>query len=48
MKLLNLHKLRKDGNNVLHEYETKSKIEDAAVVNYLLTIQALVNAIPDK
>ena len=48
LKLLKLHKLRKDGNNVLHEYETKSKIEDAAVVNYLLTIQALVNAIPDK
>lgn len=48
LKSLNLHKLRKDGNNVLHEYEAKSKIEDAAVINYLLTIQALVNAIPDK
>ncbi|KFO68791.1 hypothetical protein ER57_01620 [Smithella sp. SCADC] len=48
LKSFNLHKLRKNGNNVLHEYEAKSKIEDAAVVNYLLTIQALVNAIPDK
>jgi hypothetical protein len=48
LKALNLHKLRKDGNDVMHEYEAKSRIEDAAVVNYLLTIQALVNAIPEK
>lgn len=48
LKILNLHKLRKDGNDVMHEYEAKSRIEDAAVVNYLLTIQALVNAIPEK
>lgn len=48
LKSLNLHKLRKDGNNVMHEYEAKSRIEDATVVNYLLTIQALVNAIPEK
>ena len=48
LKALNLHKLRKAGNDVMHEYEAKSRIEDAAVVNYLLTIQALVNAIPEK
>lgn len=48
LKALNLHKLRKDGNDVMHEYEAKSKIEDAEVVNYLLTIQALVNAIPES
>jgi hypothetical protein len=48
LKALNLHRLRKDGNDVMHEYETKSRIEDAAVVDYLLTIQALVNAIPEK
>jgi hypothetical protein len=48
LKSLNLHKLRKDGNDVMHEYEAKSRIEDAAVVNSLLTIQALVNDIREK
>lgn len=47
LQVLNLHKLRKDGNDVLHEYETKSKIEDAAVVSYLLTIRSLVGFVPD-
>lgn len=48
LKSLNLHKLRKDGNDVMHEYETKTKIEDAAVVSYLLTIRALVDLIPEN
>ncbi len=47
LKTLNLHKLRKDGNDVLHEYESKSKIEDAAVIGYLLTIRGLVGLIPE-
>jgi hypothetical protein len=46
LKSLNLHKLRMDGNEVLHEYEANSKIEEDAVVNYLLTIRALVDFIP--
>lgn len=45
---LKLHKLRKDGNDVMHEYETTSRIEDAAVVGYLLTIRALVDSIPEN
>jgi hypothetical protein len=48
LQSLKLHKLRKDGNDVMHEYETKSRIEDAAVVSYLLTIRALVDFIPEK
>jgi hypothetical protein len=47
LESLNLYKLRKDGNEVMHEYETKSRIEDAAVVSYLLSIRALVNFIPE-
>lgn len=47
LKSLNLYKLRMDGNDVMHEYETKSRIEDAAVVNYLQTIRALVDFIPE-
>jgi hypothetical protein len=47
LKSLKLHKLRKDGNDVMHEYETKSTIEDTAVVSYLLTIKALVDLIPE-
>jgi hypothetical protein len=35
LKSLNLYKLRKDGNEVMHEYEKKSRIEDAAVVSYI-------------
>jgi len=48
LQSLNLHKLRKNGNEVMHEYETKSKIEDGAVVSYLLTIRALVDFIPEN
>jgi len=46
LKSLKLHKLRKDANDVMHKYETKSKIEDTSVVSYLLTIRALVDLIP--
>ncbi|MBU4583548.1 MAG: DUF4145 domain-containing protein [Proteobacteria bacterium] len=48
LESLNLHKLRKNGNDVMHEYETKSRIEDDAVVSYLLTIRALVDFIPEN
>jgi len=47
LKSLNLYKLRKDGNEVMHEYEVKSRIEVDAVVGYLLTIRALVDFIPE-
>ncbi len=47
LKSLNLYKLRKDGNGVMHEYESKSRIEDATVVSYLLTIRTLVDFIPE-
>ncbi len=48
LKTLNLHKLRKDGNNVMHKYETNSEIEDQAVIRNLLTIRSLVGLIPMK
>lgn len=48
LESLHLHKLRMDGNDVMHEYETKSRIEDDAVVSYLLTIRALVDFIPEN
>ena len=48
LKSLNLHKLRKDGNEIMHEYEAKSRIEDDAVIGYLLTIRALVDSIPEQ
>ena len=35
LKSLDLHKLRKDGNEIMHEYEAKSRIEDDAVIGYL-------------
>jgi len=47
LESLNLYKLRKDGNEIMHEYEVKSRIEDDAVVGYLLTIRALVDFIPE-
>ena len=47
LESLNLHKLRMDGNEVLHEYESKSRIEEVAVVSYLLSIRALVDFIPE-
>lgn len=47
LKSLNLHKLRMDGNDILHEYEKKSKIEETVVANYLLTIRTLVDLIPE-
>ncbi len=47
LKSLNLYKLRKDGNEIMHEYEAKSMIEDDAVVGYLFTIRALVDFIPE-
>lgn len=47
LKSLKLHKLRKDANDVMHEYETKSRIEDISVASYLLTIRALVDLIPE-
>ena len=47
LKILNLHKLRGDGNDVMHKYEAKSGIEDDAVVGYLLTVRALVDFIPE-
>lgn len=47
LESLNLYKLRKDGNEIMHEYETKSRIEDDAVVSYLLTVRALVDFIPE-
>lgn len=48
LKSLNLDKLRKDGNGVMHEYENKSKIEDESVIRYLMTIKFLVSSIPEK
>jgi len=47
LKSLNLYKLRKDGNEVMHKYEAKSRIEEDAVVGYLLTIRTLVDFIPE-
>lgn len=47
LKSLDLYRLRKDGNEIMHEYEAKSRIEDDAVVGYLLTIRALVDLIPE-
>lgn len=47
LQSLNLYKLRIDGNEIMHEYETKSRIEDDAVVSYLLTVRALVDFIPE-
>jgi hypothetical protein len=43
LRSLNLHKLRMDGNSVMHDYEQKSRIEDQAVVGYLMTIRSLVD-----
>jgi hypothetical protein len=43
IRSLDLHKLRKDGNSVMHDYEKKSRIEDQAVVGYLMTIRSLVD-----
>ena len=47
LKSLNLYKLRIDGNEIMHEYEKKSRIEDNAVVSYLSIIRALVDFIPE-
>ncbi len=48
LKNLDLHKLREDGNNVMHKYQANSKIEDQAVIRNLLTIRSLVGSIPTK
>ncbi len=48
IRSLNLHKLRKDGNSVMHDYEKKSKIEDQAVVEYLMTIRSLVDRLSNR
>ena len=42
IRTLNLDTLREAGNSVMHDYENKSKIEDQAVVGYLMTIRSLV------
>lgn len=47
LESLKLHELRKDGNAVLHKFETMSEIEEGAAVGYLMTIRTLVNLIPD-
>ncbi|EFK06473.1 conserved hypothetical protein [delta proteobacterium NaphS2] len=43
IRTLNLDTLREAGNSVMHDYENKSKIEDQAVVGYLMTIRSLVD-----
>lgn len=48
LESLNLDKLRLDGNEVLHDYESKSTIEEDEVISYLLTIQALVDFVPES
>jgi len=47
LESLKLHELRKEGNAVLHKFETMKKVEEGAVVGYLMAIRTLVNLIPD-
>ena len=47
LKKLNLDKLRSEGNDVMHKYETREYLEESAVIEYLSTIRELVHMIPD-
>ena len=48
LKKWNLQKKRKLANDMLHNYEKNSKVEDEAVVNYLRTIKFLVQGVPNR
>jgi hypothetical protein len=48
LKKLNLDDIRDFGNKVMHRYEKGVKIEDKMVINYLLTLKALVQSMPQR
>ena len=48
LKKLHMQAKRKLGNDLLHDYENKSEVEDRAVVNFLKTIKYLVQNVPSK